>query len=231
MVRFEKKTNRDSESDRFDFKRFQKENITFNENEWRVLSDNYFNCKKWFTSSSQRFERSNALIQEYSNIIKEQLKLNVVEKVSPSATNNSDQIGNIQYLPYRPVIKDNRVASEVRIVFDASSNIKGPSLNDCLHPVPLYYICRVLFGVTSSPFLLMSTISTHIKSYNNGDPKFVEQFLRSLYVDKLNSGSENIHDCYNFYNKAKARLDQASFNLRKFQTNSSGLEYLIKGAP
>ena len=50
-----------------------------------------------------------------------------------------------------------------------------------------------------------------------------------LHVDDLNSGSENIQDCYNFYNKAKARLDQASFNLRKFQSNSPDLEYLING--
>ena len=81
--------------------------------------------------------------------------------------------------------------------------------------------------MTSSPFLLTSTINKHIKTYNNEDPKFVEQFLRSLHVDDLNSGSENIHDCYNFYNKAKNRLDQGSFNLWKFQSNSSDLEYMI----
>ena len=50
-----------------------------------------------------------------------------------------------------------------------------------------------------------------------------------MQVDDLNSWSENIHNCYNFYNKAKARLDQASFNLRKFLLNSSDLEYLING--
>ena len=50
-----------------------------------------------------------------------------------------------------------------------------------------------------------------------------------LHVGDLNSGSENIHDCYNFYNKAKARSDQASSNLLKFQSNSSDLEYLING--
>ena len=75
----------------------------------------------------------------------------------------------------------------------------------------------------------MPTINKHIKTYNKKDPKFVEQFLRSLHVDNLNSGSENIHDYYNFYNKAKARLDQASFDLQKFQSNSSDLEYLING--
>ena len=74
------------------------------------------------------------MLQEYSSIIKEQLKLNVVEKVPPSETNNFDQVGNIHYLPHRPVIKDDRVTSKVRIVFDTSSKIEGPSLNYCLHP-------------------------------------------------------------------------------------------------
>ena len=50
-----------------------------------------------------------------------------------------------------------------------------------------------------------------------------------MHVDDLNSGSENIHNCYNFYNKSKTRLDQGSFNLRKFQSNSSDLEYVING--
>ena len=52
-----------------------------------------------------------------------------------------------------------------------------------------YCICRVLFGVTSSPFLLTSTINKYIEAYNNEDPKFLEHFLRLLNVDNLNSGS------------------------------------------
>ena len=76
------------------------------------------------------------MLQEYSKIIKEQLKLNIAEKVPPSETNNFDQVGNIHYLPHRPVIKDDRATSKVCIVFDASSIIEGPSLNDCLHTGP-----------------------------------------------------------------------------------------------
>ena len=69
-----KETNKDSEKDCFYFERFQKDNITFNENTLRyevclpfkeyheILSDNYFNCKKRFNSSSKRFERNNELL-------------------------------------------------------------------------------------------------------------------------------------------------------------------------
>ena len=144
-------------------------------------------------------------------------------------------------MPHRPVIKDDRVLSKVRIVFDASSKIERPSLNDRLYPgssltEPLRFVilrfrankiafiadtekaflqislkpehrdfvrflwceneneitsenisqykicdyrsCRVLLGVTSSSFLLTSAINKHMKTYNNEDPKFVEQFLR-----------------------------------------------------
>ena len=70
-----------------------------------------------------------------------------------------------------------------------------------------------MLGVRSSPSWLTSTFNKHIETYNNEDSKFVERFLRSLHVDNLGSGSQNIQDCYNFNNKAKARLKQASFNL------------------
>ena len=83
-----KETNTDSESNCFHFQRFQKENITFNEN-------------------ASRYE-----------------------------TNNFDLVGNIYYLPHRPVVKDDRVTSKVRIMFDANSKIEGPLLNDCLYLGP-----------------------------------------------------------------------------------------------
>ena len=51
----------------------------------------------------------------------------------------------------------------------------------------------------------------------------MEQFLRSLHFDGLRSGSQNIQDCYNSNNKAKARLKQAPFNLRRFQSYCSDL--------
>lgn len=62
------------------------------------------------------------MFQENNNIIKEQ--------VPPSETNNFDQVGNIRFLPHTPVIKNDRVTSKMCIVFDASSKLEGPSLND-----------------------------------------------------------------------------------------------------
>jgi hypothetical protein len=51
---------------------------------------------------------------------------------------------------------------------------------------------RVVFGVTSSPFILNATIRHHVNQYLLNDPEFVYELLRSLYVDDYASGCESI---------------------------------------
>ena len=59
-----------------------------------ILSELYFNCKKRLNSLSKRYEQINELLQQYNNIVKEQLELNIAEEVPLSETNNFDQVGN-----------------------------------------------------------------------------------------------------------------------------------------
>jgi hypothetical protein len=51
---------------------------------------------------------------------------------------------------------------------------------------------RVVFGVTSSPFILNATIRHHVNQYLLNDPEFVYELLRSLHVDDYASGCESI---------------------------------------
>ena len=84
-----------------------------------------------------------------------------------------------------------------------------------------------VFGVTSSPFLLGGTVKHHMSTYESEDPKFVQQFLNSLYVDDMLGGDENVPNAFKFYCLAKERMKEGGFNLRKWLTSNEELAGLI----
>ena len=65
---------------------------------------------------------------------------------------------------------------------------------------------RVVFGVSSSPFLLNATIKHHMNRYMEVDQQFVEKFERSIYVDDVTSKACNEHETFQLYKKAKCCL-------------------------
>ena len=83
---------------------------------------------------------------------------------------------------------------------------------------------HVVFGVSSSPFLLNATIKYHIQSYQTRDPQFVTKFEQSIYVDDVTSGANNDEGAFQCYEKAKIRLAEGGFNLHRFTTNFSELQ-------
>ena len=248
-----------------------------------MLSDNYSLCVNRLRSLTKKLSKDEDLFNSYNNIIKDQLSHGIIEKV----LNHDLDIGDVHYLPHRPVRRDKKVTTKVRMVFDASSKSFGPSLNDCLHAGPslttslfgcllrfrskkiafladiekaflqiglsetcrdyvrfLWYddienlhfnmlsnaklatfrLCRVLFGVTSSPFLLNGTLKLHVEKYLNSYPSNVLKLLQSLHVDDLNSCTDEVNDGINFYRWCKSILKEGGFNLRKFESNSKVLE-------
>ena len=87
----------------------------------------------------------------------------------------------------------------------------------------IYRLCHVLFGFSSSPFLLTITFSSI-------DPDIVHEVLKSLHVNSLSSGNALIQSTYNFYMKCKNRLLQANFTLLNFnRINQNELEQMISG--
>ena len=78
------------------------------------------------------------LLQEYNDIISDQLREGVVEAVTdlePLAQSK------VHYLPHHSVIRPDKSTSRVRIVYDATCRSDGPSLNDCLHSGPNFGWC------------------------------------------------------------------------------------------
>lgn len=237
------------------------------------LPTNFELCQWRLQGLLRRLRQDPELLVEYHKIIQDQLKKGIVEVAPPTKKEKE------HYLPHHPVIRRDKATSKVRIVYDASTRVQGPSLNDFLYAGPpfnqsifdiiLRFRCHrialvgdiekaflmvgiaedrdslrflwvkdpntepvelvklrfthVVFGVTSSPFLLNATIDTHIKKLQEVEPAFVDKFLRSMYVDDLTVSLMDIDSAYEFYVKAKQRLSKAGFKLRKFMTNSPKL--------
>lgn len=69
-----------------------------------------------------------------------------MEAVPQKATGDSDKI---HYLPYHPVIRNDKATTKVRVVYDASAKCQhNPSLNDCLYSGPSFdqSILDILLG-------------------------------------------------------------------------------------
>ena len=87
---------------------------------------------------------------------------------------------------------------------------------------------RVVFGVSSSPFLLNSTIRHHLKEYSSTYPDAVQKIFQSLYVDDIAYGDNSEDNAYQLYIISKHLLKEGGFNLRKFVTNSDLLQKMIE---
>jgi len=73
------------------------------------------------------------MLQEYDEVIQDQMKQGIVERVANSVGRNS-----VHYLPHLPVVRTDRTTTKIRVVYDGSakSNESNLSLNDCLHKGP-----------------------------------------------------------------------------------------------
>ena len=103
---------------------------------WKSNHDALHNNKNGsiarLSSLVRRLQHKPELLEEYDNIIQDQLKQGIIEKITQEPSEKEF------YIPHKPVVRDAAESTKVRIVFDASAkgNEKSPSLNDCLEPGP-----------------------------------------------------------------------------------------------
>ena len=79
----------------------------------------------------------------------------------------------------------------------------------------------VLFGATSSPFMLNATLKFHLTQNANTTSK---DLLHNLYVDNLVSGCESEEAAIEYFTESRSALSSAGFNLRSWASNCSLLQ-------
>jgi hypothetical protein len=118
---------------------------------------------------------------------------------------------------------DDKDRDVLRFIWVDDVNKEDPKLQT-------YRFTRVVFGVSSSPFLLNATLKFHLESFMESHSSVVERLLRSTYVDDIVSGANSEEEAFEFFTQAKELFRLGSFNLRKFLTNSQELQQRINQA-
>lgn len=251
------------------------------------LPDNYALSVKRLRGLLRRLYQDPEVLKEYDSTIREQLKKGIIEAVELEEPHTNQ----VHYLPHHAVIRRDKATTKLRIVYDASAKMDGPSLNECLHKGPSFNqlildlllrfrsyrvaltadvekaflmiavhdsdrdvlrfiwvdniedkepklkvlrFTRVVFGVSSSPFLLNATIKFHLERYMTSDKDTVQKLLHSTYVDDIITGANTEEAAFDLYTRAKDMFRDGGFNLRKFVTNFSSLQQQInqhEGSP
>ena len=87
---------------------------------WKVghkpLPSNYNVSLQRLKGQVKKLEQTPNIYMQYNDIINEQVKEGIIERVSELET-----AGKVHYLPHRAVVRENAETTKVRVVYDASS--------------------------------------------------------------------------------------------------------------
>jgi len=146
------------------------------------VPDNYNLCYRRLMSLMMYLCKNPEVNTEYLKVFKSYEEEGIIEKVFDAGVP-----GKVHYIPHRPVIRDDKLTSKVRPVFDASAKEKyGKSLNDCLHAGPslLNNIFDIIIRFRCGKISLMADIRQAF--LNIEIHKDHKDYLRFLFVDSEN---------------------------------------------
>ena len=93
-------------------------------NDCLPIPDNYNLCYNRLKSMHYKLSKTPEVLKEYDDIIQEQLKSGIIEKLPNPEVETRNKEG-VHYLPHHAVIRQNRETTKLRIVYDGSAKIGG----------------------------------------------------------------------------------------------------------
>ena len=137
--------------------------------EQEIPGDNYKVARGRLKSLYRHTKEKLELFLEYGNIIQEQKEMGIIEE-----ENSSDQsivVGDVYYMPHKPVVRNEKASTKTRIVFDASSgSTNSPvSLNECLFSGPSLtpLLIDVLIRFRAHNYVVIADIEKYRNSTTN----------------------------------------------------------------
>lgn len=132
-----------------------------------------------------------------------------------------------------PLMQDNLLSILLRwrkhkIVFcadiDSQTHLQRILWREAPHePIKEYELTTVTYGTANAPFLAIRTLyQLAFDGYENY-PKASEIVKNDFYVDDSVSGADSVEEALEIYKQLRQLMSSASFNLRKWSTNSQEL--------
>ncbi|GFV93924.1 integrase catalytic domain-containing protein [Trichonephila clavipes] len=186
--------------------------------------DNLNLAFKGLQVTTHKLKKEN-LFKEYGDVFKEWKREGIIEEVPKEELKSVSH-----YLLHRHVGKPDST-TKIRPFFNASSKQEGTvSHNDCLEKdlnlielIPSMH-CRVVFGVSSSTFLLESTIQYHLekkleaKQDRGKYPEcIVQKLMSSFYVDSCLARVQTQSELDRFIHVAIEIMAERKFDLRGWE--------------
>ncbi|GFW98441.1 integrase catalytic domain-containing protein [Trichonephila clavipes] len=179
-------------------------------------------------------------LSDYEEVFNEWENEDIIEKVE-----SHQEIDEEHYLPHRPVFKENST-TKVRPVFDGFrfgkfgviADIKKVFLQIGLQErdrpflrflwrekgkndnITVYQHNRVVFGISSSPFLLGATIEFHLKNAPDHYKETAHTLLESFYVDNLVCSVNSKEKLDKLIVESQEILEEGKFELRGWEHNN-----------
>ena len=104
--------------------------------------------------------------------------------------------------------------------------VRRPRRNLADRKVTEYRFTRVIFGATSSPYILGATLQKHIKGYEEEFSATAQALMEDTYVDDIQGGGGKEEDAATFKEESIKILSEGGFSLHKWHSN---VEHLNSG--
>ena len=96
-----------------------------------LVSDNYETSQNRLNKLKRKLSQNRDNLTEYNNVMKDQLKIGIIEKVEGPGNPRK-----VMYLINQTVTRKDHSSTKLPVVFDASAKKVGPSLNDAMYKGP-----------------------------------------------------------------------------------------------
>ena len=148
-----------------------------------LVSDNYETSQNRLNKLKRKLSQNRDNLTEYNNVMKDQLKIGIIEKVEGPGNPRK-----VMYLINQTVTRKDHSSTKLPVVFDASAKKVGPSLNDAMYKGPCLtpLLFDVLVRFRLNPIGIIADIEKAYLQISVADCH--RDFLRFLWFDDIFKG-------------------------------------------